>query len=252
MQSGACAVADVDDSTIRNSSTQTYNVEVVAVPFPASPEPRTSGADLRGRGKQLPFRLPDSEKLYVAIFGDNPLLMQSRVESSGGRVVFSATAGTGSWQRRSEVSKAFKRHTDDALKTLVWVQWGEGLDKAKYRVRREAMQGCSAWLKRQSEDGGLAFMCALGDHWPFDKDSIWSSTAMDLASCKMGLDGPCRKFKYISNFVNANNRCQCAASAVGASSAEDCTQLFVGIANPISSIRECFTKSIQKHRNRKT
>ena len=154
---GQANVYEVSD-TIHSISTQTQTIDTVAsVSFAASLDTRASRANLCGTG-QLPFRLPDRDRLYVAFVGDNPLLMQSHVEQSGGRVVYTATAGACSWNRRNEINLAFRKHTGDARKTLVWIHLGEGLHRSRGRTRRESLQGCSAWLTRQAAERGFSFL----------------------------------------------------------------------------------------------
>ena len=233
---GQANVYEVAD-TMHSISTQTNIVDSVAtVSFAASLDTRASSAVLRGTG-QLPFRLPDRDRLYVAIFGDNPLLMQSHVEQSGGRVVYTATAGNCTWNRRSEIQQAFRRHTGDSRKTLVWIHWGEGLHLSRGRTRRETLQGCSAWLTRQAAEGGLAFFNSMANHWPFKTSSKWSETAKDVASCLIGVSGPCRTFRYCSIFVDAEMACRCKVPVMGDSESgtADCMNLFVGLVKQIFS-----------------
>ena len=214
-------------------STQTYSTVV------ASDGTVKSQDSLRatGRaGKCLPFIMPDRDDLYVAIFGDNPRLMKHEVERSGGRVVYSASAGSCSWKNRNDVMHAFRKHTVDMGKTLIWVHWGEGLHQAKGRTRKDSMQACASWLKRQYQEGGLAVMDAISEHLPYDSKSEWTKTSNNLSSCNIGLGGPCVKFTYVSFCVTLSGNCSCR-DADGRSG--DSMALFSGLVKHILIIRWC-------------
>ena len=208
-------------------STQTYASVVASDGIVKSQDSlRVSGR----AGKILPFIMPDRDELYVAIFCDNPLLMKHEVEQSGGRVVYSATAGSCSWKNRNDVMHAFRKHTVDMGKTLIWVHWGEGLHQAKGRTRKDSMQACASWLKRQSQEGGLAVMDAISEHWPYDSKSEWTKTSKNLSSCNLGLSEPCVKFSYVSSVDTLSGNCSCR-DADGRSG--DSMALFSGLVKHI-------------------
>ena len=155
---------DISSSGSHSMSTQTYtNIVASDETVQSQDQMRVSGR----AGGRLPFILPDRDDLYVAIFGDNPLLMKHEVERSGGRVVYSASAGTCSWKNAHDVQNTFRKHTGDMRKTLLWVHWGEGLHNSKGHVRKTSIQACAQWLKRQSKEGGLAVMDSIAEHWPW-------------------------------------------------------------------------------------